>query len=202
MPGAGRSDVAAGPGLRRIRTTRTFKVWEGGGEYNVVRGLRRCFGLRTAVVTAIPDNEVGRLLEDLMLQGGVDLSHVIWRPFDGIGRECRVGLNFTEKGLRPASGRGLFGPRLLGRLANQTRRRGLGSIVPRRRRALVPLRRHLCGPLGQRGRSGHRGHAGRRTKPARSSPTISTSAPHCGSRKAELNGPWRSTGGSPRWSTS
>jgi 2-dehydro-3-deoxygluconokinase len=86
------------PGDGRIRTTRTFKVWEGGGEYNVVRGLRRCFGLRTTVVTAIVDNEVGRLLEDLMLQGGVDLSHVKWAPFDGMGRASRVGLNFTEKG--------------------------------------------------------------------------------------------------------
>jgi 2-dehydro-3-deoxygluconokinase len=86
------------PGDGRIRTTRQFKVWEGGGEYNVARGLRRCFGLRTTVVTAIVDNEVGRLLEDLMLQGGVDLSHVKWVPFDGIGRAARVGLNFTEKG--------------------------------------------------------------------------------------------------------
>jgi 2-dehydro-3-deoxygluconokinase len=86
------------PGDGRIRTTRTMKVWEGGGEYNVVRGLRRCFGLRTTVVTAVVDNEVGRLLEDLMLQGGVDLSHVKWVPFDGIGRAARVGLNFTERG--------------------------------------------------------------------------------------------------------
>lgn len=94
------------PGAGRIRTAREFKVWEGGGEYNVVRGLRRCFGLRTAVVTAIVDNEIGRLLEDLMLQGGVDLSHVRWVPFDGIGRAARVGLNFTEKGfgLRAAVG--------------------------------------------------------------------------------------------------
>ncbi|MCX7935316.1 MAG: sugar kinase, partial [Planctomycetota bacterium] len=86
------------PGDGRIRTAREFKVWEGGGEYNVVRGLRKCFGLRTAVVTAIVDNEVGHLLEDLMLQGGVDLSHVRWVPFDGIGRASRVGLNFTERG--------------------------------------------------------------------------------------------------------
>jgi 2-dehydro-3-deoxygluconokinase len=86
------------PGDGRIRTTRQFRVWEGGGEYNVVRGLRRCFGLRTTVVTSIVDSEVGRLLEDLMLQGGVDLSHVKWVPFDGIGRAARVGLNFTEKG--------------------------------------------------------------------------------------------------------
>jgi 2-dehydro-3-deoxygluconokinase len=86
------------PGEGRIRTTREFRVWEGGGEYNVARGLRRCFGLRTTVVTAAVDNEVGRLLEDLMLQGGVDLSHVKWLPFDGIGRAARIGLNFTERG--------------------------------------------------------------------------------------------------------
>src|SRR5580692_4286867 len=86
------------PGEGRIRTAREFKVWEGGGEYNVMRGLRRCFGLRTTVVTAIVDNEVGHLLEDLMLQGGVDLSHVKWAPFDGVGRAARVGLNFTERG--------------------------------------------------------------------------------------------------------
>jgi 2-dehydro-3-deoxygluconokinase len=94
------------PGDERIRTTRHFRVWEGGGEYNVVRGLRRCFGLRTTVVTAIVDSEVGHLLEDFMLQGGVDLSHVRWVPFDGIGRAARVGLNFTERGfgVRPAVG--------------------------------------------------------------------------------------------------
>ena len=86
------------PGDGRIRTTRTFQVWEGGGEYNVARGLRRCFGQRATVVTAVVDNEIGHLLEDLMLQGGVDLSHVLWVPFDGIGRASRVGLNFTEKG--------------------------------------------------------------------------------------------------------
>ena len=86
------------PGEGRIRTAREFKVWEGGGEYNVVRGLRRCFGLTGTVATAIVDNDIGHLLEDLMLQGGVDLSHVKWVPFDGIGRASRVGLNFTEKG--------------------------------------------------------------------------------------------------------
>ena len=86
------------PGDRRIRTARSFDVWEGGGEYNVARGLRRCFGLRTAVVTALVDNEVGRLVEDLMLQGGVDTTLVRWMPFDGIGKQARVGLNFTERG--------------------------------------------------------------------------------------------------------
>ncbi|MFF7889756.1 PfkB family carbohydrate kinase [Streptomyces sp. NPDC020794] len=86
------------PGEGRIRTARTLQVWEGGGEYNVVRGLRRCFGLRTAVVTALADNEVGRLVEDLILQGGVDTSLIRWVPADGIGRGVRIGLNFVERG--------------------------------------------------------------------------------------------------------
>jgi len=86
------------PGEGRVRTAREFKVWEGGGEYNVARGLRRCFGLRTALASAFADNEVGRLLEDFILQGGVDMSHVKWRPYDGVGRSVRNGLNFTERG--------------------------------------------------------------------------------------------------------
>jgi 2-dehydro-3-deoxygluconokinase len=86
------------PGEGRVRTAREFRVWEGGGEYNVARGLRRCFGLRTAIVTALADNEVGRLIEDLMLTGGVDLSYLRWMPYDGVGRTVRNGLNFTERG--------------------------------------------------------------------------------------------------------
>ncbi len=86
------------PGDTRIKTTRSFTAWEGGGEYNVIRGLKRCFGMDTTVVTAIADNDVGYLLQDLIYQGGVDQSHVKWMPFDGIGRNVRVGLNFTERG--------------------------------------------------------------------------------------------------------
>jgi 2-dehydro-3-deoxygluconokinase len=86
------------PGEGRIRTARSFRAWEGGGEYNVARGLRRCFGMNTAIVTALADNEVGRLIEDLMLQGGVDTRYVQWRPYDGCGRATRNGLNFTERG--------------------------------------------------------------------------------------------------------
>src|SRR5688500_3659481 len=82
----------------RVHTAREFRVWEGGGEYNVARGLKRCFRLATAVVTALADNPVGRLVEDLIFQGGVDQSHVIWREYDGVGRETRNGLNFTERG--------------------------------------------------------------------------------------------------------
>jgi 2-dehydro-3-deoxygluconokinase len=86
------------PGEGRIRTAREFRAWEGGGEYNVARGLRRCFGLRTGLVSAFADNDVGRLLEDLILQGGVDTTFVKWLPYDGIGRSVRNGLNFTERG--------------------------------------------------------------------------------------------------------
>lgn len=91
----------------RIRTARSFSVWEGGGEYNVARGLRRCFSLRTALVTGLVDNDLGRLLEDLILQGGVDLSHCRWFPYDGIGRDVRVGLNFTERGFGIRGARGV-----------------------------------------------------------------------------------------------
>lgn len=86
------------PGDGRVHTARSFRVWEGGGEYNVARGLRRCFGMRAAVVTALADNPVGRLVEDLIFQGGVDQSHLLWRAYDGVGRETRNGLNFTERG--------------------------------------------------------------------------------------------------------
>ena len=86
------------PADGRIHTTRTFNVWEGGGEYNVARGMRRCFGLRAAVVTAFADNPVGRLVEDFILQGGVDTRFIKWVPYDGIGRTVRNGLNFVERG--------------------------------------------------------------------------------------------------------
>ena len=86
------------PGEGRIATTRTFQVWEGGGEYNVARGLRRCFGMRTAIITALVDNPVGRLVEDLMLQGGCDLEWLRWVADDGVGRRSRNGLNFVERG--------------------------------------------------------------------------------------------------------
>lgn len=86
------------PGEGRVRTAREFKVWEGGGEYNVARGLRRCFGLKTAVCTAFADNDIGRLIEDFILQGGVDTDLIRWVSYDGVGRTVRNGLNFTERG--------------------------------------------------------------------------------------------------------
>lgn len=89
------------PGDERITSARTFRAWEGGGEYNVARGLRHCFGQRAAIVTALADNQIGRLVEDLMRQGGVDLTWLRWVPYDGIGRSVRNGLNFTERGFGP-----------------------------------------------------------------------------------------------------
>ena len=86
------------PGEARIALCAYFRVWEGGGEYNVARGLRRAFGLRTAIVTALVDNQVGRLVEDCILNGGVDTDLIRWVPFDGIGESARNGLNFTERG--------------------------------------------------------------------------------------------------------
>lgn len=96
------------PGEGRVRTARSFTVSEGGGEYNVGRALRRCFGQRAALVTAIGDNEVGRLLEDLLLQGGMNLDHVVWKPADDVGRQHRTPLNFTERGFGVRSPRGVY----------------------------------------------------------------------------------------------
>jgi 2-dehydro-3-deoxygluconokinase len=86
------------PGFGRVRNARSFQVWEGGGEYNVARAMRKCWKKRATVVTALPSNDLGWLVEDFILQGGVDTSHILWREHDGIGRNTRVGLNFTEKG--------------------------------------------------------------------------------------------------------
>src|SRR5437660_12657887 len=94
------------PGAGRISTTRHFDVCEGGGEYNVARGLKRCFGLDTALVSAFADNPVGRLVQDLIYQGGVDQSHVRWLPYDGVGRAARNGLNFVERGFGMRAGVG------------------------------------------------------------------------------------------------
>ena len=96
------------PGEGRIVGARGFRVWEGGGEYNVARGLRRCFCLRTGIVTSLVDNPIGRLVEDLMLQGGVDQSHVQWQEFDGVGRTARNGIYFLERGFGVRGGMGMM----------------------------------------------------------------------------------------------
>ncbi len=114
------------PGEGRIHTTRSFTAWEGGGEYNVARGLRRCFGLRTAIVTALADNPVGRLVEDLMLQGGVDLSYLRWVKYDGVGRESAQRPELHRARLRTARGRRLLRSRPYGDRPAAAGRRRLG----------------------------------------------------------------------------
>jgi len=95
------------PGEGRIRSARQFQVWEGGGEYNVARGLAKTFGLRSAVVTALPRSDLGALVHELILQGGVSDAHILWREADPVGRENRVGLNFTERGFGPRGALGV-----------------------------------------------------------------------------------------------
>ena len=115
------------PGDNRIRNARQFTAWEGGGEYNVIRGLRRCFGMRTAVVTALADNDIGWLIEDFILQGGVDTRWIHWEEFDGIGRTSRNGLNFTERGFGVRGARDLR-PRLHSHQQLKTWRHRLGKL--------------------------------------------------------------------------
>ena len=134
------------PGESRIHTARHFTAWEGGGEYNVARGLRRCFGLRTGIVTALADNPVGRLVEDFILQGGVDTSLIRWVPYDGVGRTVRNGLNFTERGfgVRAAAGCSDRGHTAI----SQTTRGDFDweeIFGPAERFALVPHRRNIRG---------------------------------------------------------
>ncbi len=86
------------PGEYRVKVAREFRVSEGGGEYNVARGLRKCFGMRTGIITALAKNDVGVLVEDCIMQGGVDTSLIKWVDFDGVGRNVRNGLNFVERG--------------------------------------------------------------------------------------------------------
>ena len=168
------------PGEGRIRDGALFQAWEGGGEYNVARGLRRCFGLRTAVATALADNEVGRLVEDLILQGGVDTSLLQWRPDDGVGRAVRNGLNFTERG---------FGVRGARRRVRPRQHRGQPAAARRHR-----LGRTSSASLGVRWfhtggifaglspprRTWSRKPSRPRGGTARSSPTTSTTGPASG----------------------
>ena len=144
------------PGEGRIRTARQFKVWEGGGEYNVVRGLRRCFSLKTAVITAFAANEIGYLVEDFILQGGVDTSFIHWAKTDGIGRSCRNGLNFTERGfgVRGAKGCSDRANTAISKLKKEDI--DLDRIFGELGGSSAPHRRNICCPLG----TVRRNHAG------------------------------------------
>ena len=89
------------PGDDRVHTARNFRVWEGGGEYNVARNLATCFQIDTAIVTALADNQVGRLVEGLISEGRVDTSEIRWHKTDGISATARNGIYFMERGFGP-----------------------------------------------------------------------------------------------------
>ena len=169
------------PGEGRVRTARAVSASGRAAASTTSRAAcARCFGLRTAIVTAFVDNDIGRLLEDLMLQGGVDTSLVQLGAHDGIGRNVRNGLNFTERGFGVRGALGVLRPRPLRRVAARARRGRLGPHLRRERRALVPHRRHLRRALRDHRRtwSTRRCTAAHATAP--SSPTTSTTGPACG----------------------
>ena len=93
------------PGDVPTARARVARIWHGGGETNVAEGLSYCFGLRTAVVTALVDDGIGRNIENQMREAGVDTSHVIWFNTDGKGKfstdkkgTLHNGINFTWSG--------------------------------------------------------------------------------------------------------
>ena len=93
------------PGDLPTRKARTARIWHGGGETNVAEGLSACFGLRTAVVTALVDDGIGRNIENQMREAGVDTTHIVWFSTSGQGKfatdgkgTLHNGINFTYSG--------------------------------------------------------------------------------------------------------
>jgi len=85
------------PGHDRIETASYFQAYAGGGEYNVAYALAR-YGLRTAWIGKLVYNPIGAFIRNHAQASGMDFSEVLWEPYDGVGQENRVGLNFTEVG--------------------------------------------------------------------------------------------------------
>ncbi len=85
------------PGHQRIELTPYFEAYAGGGEYNVSYALAR-FGMRAGWVSRLVDNPLGHFIRNHARVVGMDLSEVVWVPYDGSGRDDRIGLNFTEVG--------------------------------------------------------------------------------------------------------
>ena len=99
------------PGDVPTARARTMRLWHVGGETNVAEGLSYCFGLRTAVVTALVDDGVGRNIENQLREAGVDTRNITWFSPKGQGRfstdakgSLHNGINFTwaGKGLLPS----------------------------------------------------------------------------------------------------
>lgn len=86
------------PGHQRIELTPVFEAYAGGGEYNVAYALAR-YGIRTGWVSRLVDNPLGWFIRNHAQASGMDISEVVWVPYDGSGRADRIGLNFTEVGI-------------------------------------------------------------------------------------------------------
>jgi 2-dehydro-3-deoxygluconokinase len=86
------------PGHQRIELTPVFEAYAGGGEYNVAYALAR-YGMRAGWVSRLVDNPLGHFIRNHARTSGMDISEVVWVPYDGAGRADRIGLNFTEVGM-------------------------------------------------------------------------------------------------------
>jgi len=130
------------PGEGRIHTSRTFQAWRAAAS-TTCRVAASRIRLRTAILTAFADNPIGRLVEDFILQGGVDTSQIKWLKYDGIGRTVRNGLNFTSAAT-------VYAPRwaalteAIRRSGTQGGRLRLRPDLWRVRHALAAYGRHLC----------------------------------------------------------
>lgn len=86
------------PGHQRIELTPYFEAYAGGGEYNVSYALAR-YGMRAGWISRLVDNPLGHFIKNHARASGMDVSEVLWVPYDGSGRADRIGFNFTEVGM-------------------------------------------------------------------------------------------------------
>jgi 2-dehydro-3-deoxygluconokinase len=85
---------------------RHLRLSQGGGETNVACGMAYTFGLRSAVLTALVDDNIGLNIRNQLREAGVDTSKIIWfntqndgtaHSTDQKGSLCN-GINFTYNG--------------------------------------------------------------------------------------------------------
>jgi 2-dehydro-3-deoxygluconokinase len=91
----------AAPGFRRLEQVTALDTTVGGAELNVAAGLAR-LGLKSAWVSRLPDNPLGRMARNKANEFGVDTSHVVW------SQTGRMGLYFVEYGAAPRASSVLY----------------------------------------------------------------------------------------------
>jgi 2-dehydro-3-deoxygluconokinase len=82
------------PNFQRLEQANSLDLWVGGGELNVAVGAAH-LGAKTKWVSRLPQNPLGRLLENRVRQACVDTSSIIWTE------KGRVGIYFLEFGAAP-----------------------------------------------------------------------------------------------------